>query len=87
MPRSYLVLSVDDEPLNHTVLQTLVPAEGYELHSVMSGQEALAYLQACDAWPDLVLLDCMMPGLSGYEVLEAIAKDFAHARCGTLRSR
>jgi CheY-like chemotaxis protein len=34
----------------------------------MDGMEALAYLERSDTTPDLILLDVMMPGLSGYEV-------------------
>ena len=42
----------------------------------MSGKEGLAYLRTCDAWPDLVLLDCMMPGVSGFDVIGEMRRTF-----------
>lgn len=60
------ILLVDDDVRNLRVLEgTLAPLR-YELASVENGEEALASF--ADDPPDLVLLDVMMPGLSGYDV-------------------
>jgi adenylate cyclase len=60
------VLVVDDTPQNVKLLADLLDAKGYRVRTAASGEEALR-LVAEDP-PDLVLLDVMMPGLSGYDV-------------------
>jgi len=60
------VLVVDDSPENTKLLSDILRAEGYRVSTASFGHEALATI-ALDA-PDLVLLDVMMPGMSGYEV-------------------
>jgi CheY-like chemotaxis protein len=67
-PRRILV--VDDDPRNAKLLVDLLAAEGYEAAAVGSGEEALAREP-----PDLMLLDVVMPGLSGYEVCRAVRAD------------
>jgi len=64
------VLVVDDTPLNVKLLGDLLAVKGYAVTTAQSGEEALAKL-AGDA-PDIVLLDVMMPGLSGYDVCRRI---------------
>ena len=71
------VLVVDDAALNVKLLADLLAVKGYAVSTAMSGPEALAKV-ASDA-PDLVLLDVMMPGMSGYEVCAAIRANPAHA--------
>ena len=68
---------VDDGPLNVKLLADLLAAKGYATCSAASGPVALALLDR--ARPDLVLLDVMMPGMSGYEVCAAIRANAAHA--------
>ncbi|UCH17478.1 MAG: response regulator [Burkholderiales bacterium] len=68
---------VDDGPKNVKLLADLLSAKGYAVATAASGPEALAQLAA--EKPDLVLLDVMMPGMSGYEVCQAIRADPAHA--------
>jgi len=72
----YQVLSVDDDLVNQSVVRTMLSSTGYEVITYQSGPEALSYLQTCDALPDLVLLDCMMPEMDGYEVLRALRAMF-----------
>ena len=74
---SFKVLVVDDVALNVKLLADLLAVKGYVVSTAISGPEALAKI-AADA-PDLVLLDVMMPGMSGYEVCEAIRANLAHA--------
>jgi class 3 adenylate cyclase len=71
------ILVVDDTPLNVKLLADLLGTKGYRTVTAASGPEALEKL-AAEA-PDLVLLDVMMPGMSGYEVCAAIRTDPAHA--------
>src|SRR5438309_4853649 len=67
------VLVVDDTPLNIKLLGDLLAVKGYAVATATNGEEALAKL-AAEA-PDIVLLDVMMPGLSGYDVCRRIRAD------------
>jgi CheY-like chemotaxis protein len=64
------VLLVDDEPNVLDTLRDMVAALGYDSIPVGSGQAAIAAL--AEKWPHVVLLDLMMPGMSGLEVLAFI---------------
>ncbi len=64
------VLVVDDEEVLQDVLATLVRREGHRPISARTGEDALVVLEREDI--DLVLLDLMLPGLSGMEVLQKI---------------
>ena len=61
------VLVVDDEPQIRRALRTGLLGHGYEVEVAEDGESALAMLAA--RLPDLVVLDLMMPGLDGFEVL------------------
>jgi adenylate cyclase len=67
------VLVVDDTPQNLKLLEDLLGFHGYEVEAAASGDEALAMIR--DRMPDLVLLDVLMPGMSGYDVCRAIRAD------------
>jgi class 3 adenylate cyclase/CheY-like chemotaxis protein len=71
------VLVVDDVALNVKLLADLLAVKGYRTSTATSGPEALASIAAEP--PDLVLLDVMMPGMSGYDVCRAIRADPAQA--------
>jgi class 3 adenylate cyclase len=71
------VLVVDDTPLNVKLLADLLGSRGYAVSTAASGGEALAKV-AAEA-PDLVLLDIMMPGMSGYEVCRRLRAEAATA--------
>ena len=71
------ILVVDDVPLNVKLLADLLAVKGYQTCTASSGPEALASLES--ERPDLVLLDVMMPGMSGYEVCAAIRANPEHA--------
>jgi CheY-like chemotaxis protein len=61
------VLSVDDDPVNQMVVENLLQPHGYVVIAAMDGFEALEILKSRDFLPDLILLDVMMPRMSGYE--------------------
>jgi DNA-binding response OmpR family regulator len=67
------ILIADDEPNIVASLEFLMEQAGYEVKTAADGNEALAALAAFA--PDLVLLDVMMPGRSGYEICERIKGD------------
>jgi putative two-component system response regulator len=64
------ILVVDDEPAVRRVLNKLLRNRGYEVIEAASGQQALDVLEHCEV--DTVLLDVMMPGLTGVEVCRRI---------------
>jgi signal transduction histidine kinase/FixJ family two-component response regulator len=68
----HCILVVDDEPVIREVLVASLTAEGYRVLSVSSGLEALRLL--AEAEVDLILLDVMMPQMSGYKVCRAIRR-------------
>jgi two-component system sensor histidine kinase/response regulator len=63
---SSLILVVDDEPKNIQVVGPLLLRQGHEVIAAGSGEEALAKLRT--AAPDLILLDVMMPGMTGFDL-------------------
>jgi two-component system cell cycle response regulator len=67
------ILVVDDEPQNLELMEAMLLPSGYEVALADSGQEALAAAQRDK--PDLVLLDLMMPGISGFEVCARLKGD------------
>jgi adenylate cyclase len=67
------VLVVDDTPHNVKLLADLLGVKGYAVATAATGEEALAKMPT--EKPDLVLLDVMMPGMSGYEVCQRIRGD------------
>ncbi len=67
------ILIADDEPNIVASLEFLMEQAGYEVKTVADGNEALAVVASFA--PDLVLLDVMMPGRSGYEVCERLKGD------------
>ena len=65
-----VILVVDDEPNNFEVIEALLAAENYKLHSATSGKEALEILASVQ--PDLILLDIAMPEMDGLAVCQKI---------------
>ena len=66
------VLVVDDEQDNVDLVERALTFTGYEVVKAKSGPEALALIPEFD--PDVVILDVMMPGMSGIDVLNKIKK-------------
>src|SRR5947208_6217794 len=71
------ILVVDDTPHNVKLLADVLGVKGYAVATAATGEEALAKLPM--EKPDLILLDIMMPGLSGYDVCRRIRADAATA--------
>jgi CheY-like chemotaxis protein len=69
------LLIVDDEPMNLEILHEALTDAGYETVSATNGEEALAALQAEPDRFHAVLLDRMMPGINGIEVLQRMKID------------
>lgn len=67
------ILIVDDEPLQRTILKTILSDEGFETHEASSGEEALKMIKTYP--PDIVLTDLKMDGMDGIELLQKISTD------------
>ena len=64
------ILVVDDEDRSLRLVEAMLAPEGYEVVLAHSGEEGLEKIR--DTCPDVVLLDIMMPGMNGYEVLRIL---------------
>jgi len=71
--KNYQILVVDDIPDNVFLLQMLLEAEGYVVETALDGSTALQKVK--ERQPHLILLDVMMPDLSGFEVARRIRED------------
>jgi DNA-binding response OmpR family regulator len=70
---AHSILVVDDDPEIVTLLSTRLSRRGYKISTASDGTRALEL--AKKELPDLVLLDVMMPGKSGWEVARALKQD------------
>jgi DNA-binding response OmpR family regulator len=64
------ILLVEDDDALAAVYETRLDAEGFKVKRVANGEEALA--AALEFKPDLILLDVMMPKVSGFDVLDIL---------------
>jgi len=71
--RRHRVLVVEDEDNIAIALDYLMTREGYDHDRIANGGDALARIR--DTHPDLVLLDVMLPEVSGYEICQGIRLD------------
>lgn len=67
------ILIVDDEPGMIEILEINLAHEGYNVTGVLNGPEALVQARANP--PALIILDVMMPGMNGWQVLEQLQAD------------
>ena len=72
MAKAPLILICDDQPIIHETLGVYLDNEGFRHISAYDGKQALQMAQA--EAPDLILLDLMMPGMSGTEVCREIRR-------------
>jgi len=71
---SMTIYAVDDDELNLKLIKTILRQRGFtNLQLFFSGEELMEGI--IEKVPDLILLDIMMPGMSGYDVLKAIKSD------------
>ncbi len=75
MTRQHKILVVDDTPLNLKFLADLLEAKGFAVTTSSSGAESLDRIDREP--PDLVLLDVLMPGMTGYDVCRTIRQNSA----------
>src|SRR5687767_7633066 len=73
------VLIVDDDVGMSSLLAKLLKLSGYRAEAVASGEAAIAYLSANR--PDAVILDIMMPGMSGFDVLRRLRAGAVATAC------
>ena len=79
------VLLVDDEMEFVSALAERLNLRGFEAETATSGEEALEKINSSP--PDVVLLDMLMPGMSGLEVLKRIKRDHPQVRVILLTGR
>lgn len=72
------ILAVDDTPHNLELIRNILSSEDYRVRLANSGEIALKLVEKRQ--PDIILLDIMMPGMSGYQVCETLKADprYAH---------
>ncbi|MBX3191906.1 MAG: response regulator [Labilithrix sp.] len=68
------VLVVDDEPDIREVIEIALSVHGYEVTTVTSGEECMRFLRDRER-PSVILLDLMMPEMSGWEVCRQLSND------------
>ncbi len=72
----FKILAVDDDPVNLQVLENHLSLQNYSVLKSLSGLEALALIES-GLMPDLILLDVMMPRMSGYEVSRKLREKYS----------
>ncbi len=69
-PKEKLILIVDDDESILDLMEHVVKKEGFRVERGSDGQEAVSKAQALN--PDLIILDFMLPGMGGYEVVKEL---------------
>jgi CheY-like chemotaxis protein len=71
--RPHTVVAIDDDPMAIELVRASLEPEGWTVLGAATGQEGLTLIR--DRKPSAVLLDLLMPGMDGFEVLEALRAD------------
>lgn len=79
-----VILIVDDNEQNVELLQAYLEPLGYTLHAAHDGLQAVRFVEAASPAPDLILLDVMMPRMSGFEACRAVKNNPATAHIAIL---
>jgi CheY-like chemotaxis protein len=72
------ILWVEDDKLIGNILSKKFRDSGFDLFLAKNGEDALEALK--HAWPDAILLDLVLPNMSGFDILQMIKRDPAHAK-------
>eukprot|EP00898_Chlorokybus_atmophyticus_P007811 jgi/Chlat1/8030/Chrsp71S07504 len=67
-----LIFSIDDDEINQRLIQQLLKPTGFKVCRAMDGPNAIRSLEESECLPDLILLDVVMPRMSGYAVCARI---------------
>jgi DNA-binding response OmpR family regulator len=67
------VLVADDDPVILRLIQVNLALEGFEVETAARGEDAL--VKAKEVGPDVILLDVMMPGMTGWEVAQRLKEE------------
>ena len=71
--KEYKILVVDDSTTNIVLLEAILDERGYKIETALNAKEAYSII--AKESPDLILLDLLMPKISGFDFLEKIRKD------------
>ena len=71
--RDYKILVVDDSTTNVVLLEAILDEKGYKIETALNAKEAYSLIEKDT--PDLILLDLLMPKISGFDFLEEIRKN------------
>jgi CheY-like chemotaxis protein len=83
VPQRKTIMVVDDAEVIRTYLKNLLPMKGYDILLAEDGLKAMELLNG-GARPDVVVLDVMMPGMSGWEVCRKIREAVSLAHTGVV---
>lgn len=72
-PDSLTILVIDDGPVNVKMLESTLSKEGYSVFSAFNGPDGRKCAEECG--PDLIILDVMMPGEDGFEVIKKLQEN------------
>ncbi|SRR6056297_1466861 len=67
------ILIIDDSTINNILLENILSERGYEIYSILNGNSAIDKIE--EVQPDLILLDIMMPEVSGFDVLRKLKEN------------
>ena len=67
------LLIIDDSTVNNIILQNLLEDMGYEVNTALNAKEAFEIIKEFS--PDIILLDLMMPEISGFDLLRRFRKE------------
>ena len=73
--KKFLILIIDDDPINLTIMRSIFGSDDYEVITVTSSDKGLGLLQH-DIW-DLVIIDAMLPYISGYALIKTIRERYS----------